>query len=67
MTTAREVMARQCECEHAAHFDRRGHNYGDVRNCQPVSTTYGTFALCDGCRRAGHMQPTSLLEGQSHA
>lgn len=52
------AMAQRCQCEHAAHFDRRGHDYGIIRNCERIKTAWGTFALCDGCRRAGHMQDT---------
>ena len=47
-----------CECEHASHFDIPGRRNG-CRHAAVllVTTTWGTFWLCDDCLRAYHMRP----------
>ncbi len=49
----------RCECEHIDHDDGPGHKYGAAFLClTAVKTDYGTFAMCDDCRRAGHGFPS---------
>jgi len=48
---------RECECEHANHFDKptEVHKYGKKAETKPVSTDFGTFNVCQSCLDMGHI------------
>ena len=51
----------KCECEHADHFDDGpAHPYGEAKGTAIRMTPLGSFALCDGCLAADHMDQFSI-------
>ena len=68
------AISIKCECEHEAHFpetehpDRlthAGHAYQAAPATHAIKTPYGTFARCDACATAKHMEPETAKRGDA--